>query len=45
MIKAMKVKLMCVAVGKYRKNFRGAKAVKRFRKPENGRRRSGRAMN
>lgn len=41
----MKVKPMCVAAGKRRKVKRGAKTVKRFRKPENGRRRLGKAPN
>jgi len=41
----MKVKLRCVVAGRCYKNFRGAKTVKKFRKLENGRRRSGRALN
>jgi hypothetical protein len=45
MTKAMKVKLRCVAVETYRKIFQGAKTVKKFRKLENGRQRSGRALN
>jgi len=45
MTKAMKVKLRCVAVERHCKDFRGAKTVKKFRKLENGRRRSGRAPN
>lgn len=45
MMKAMKVKLRCVAVERYRKGFWGAKTVKKFRKLENGRQRSGRALN
>jgi hypothetical protein len=36
-MKAMKVKLRHVAHEKLRKIFRGAKTVKRFRKPESGR--------
>jgi hypothetical protein len=41
----MKVKLMCVVAGRRHRNFRGVKTVKKFRKLENGRRRSGRAPN
>lgn len=41
LIKSIKVKLMCVASGKWRKNFRGDKIVKKFRKLESERRYTG----